>query len=92
MSNADAAATSPDDDHAEDGATDDDGLEELRQAAGAVIASLKGLVDAVERVVEDPHSFDQIVAAGRGLVDAFTTGLTADEPATERDPEGEETL
>lgn len=56
----------------------DDGLGELRDAAGAVLASLKWLIDAAERVVEDPETFDRVVASGRGLVEAFTSGFLDD--------------
>lgn len=75
----DLAGTDPNTDEP----TDDDGLAELRQAAGAVLASLKWLVDAAERVVEDPHAFDQVIATGRGVVEAFTSGFTSERSATD---------
>jgi len=53
-------------------------LEEVREAAGAVIGSLKRLLEATERVVADPASFDQAVAGGKGLLDAFTSGFVTE--------------
>lgn len=53
-------------------------LEEVREAAGAVIGSLKRLLEATEKVVADPASFDQAVAGGKSLIDAFTNGFVTD--------------
>jgi len=53
-------------------------LDEVREAAGAVIGSLKRLLEATERVVADPASFDQAVAGGKGLLDAFTSGFVTE--------------
>lgn len=50
-------------------------LDEVRQAAGAVVASLKWLIDATERVIEDPEAFARVVDSGRGVVEAFTSGF-----------------
>jgi len=50
-------------------------LDEVREAAGAVIGSLKRLLEATEKVVADPASFDQAVSSGKGLLDAFTSGF-----------------
>ena len=66
----------------------DDPLVELRYAAGAVLASLKSLIDAAEKEVEDPHAFDRVVSTGRGIVVAFTGGFadTADPDESVPDP------
>ena len=70
----------------ETGAADDDTFDEVRQAAGAVVASLKWLVEATERVIEDPSAFAQIVESGRSVVDAFTDGFaTQAKPAPDDD-------
>jgi len=53
-------------------------LDEVREAAGAVIGSLKRLLEATEKVVADPTSFDQAVAGGKGLLDAFTNGFVTE--------------
>jgi len=53
-------------------------LDEVREAAGAVIGSLKRLLEATEKVVADPTSFDQAVAGGKGLLDAFTSGFVTE--------------
>jgi len=53
-------------------------LDEVREAAGAVIGSLKRLLEATERVVADPASFEQAVAGGKGLLDAFTSGFVTE--------------
>lgn len=62
---------------------DDDHLEEVRQAAGAVVASLKWLVEATERVIDDPDAFSQVVDSGRGVVDSFLGGFMAHAGGTE---------
>ena len=54
-----------------------DSFDELRDAAGAVVASLKKLVEATERVVEDPEAFSRIVDSGRSVVEAFADGFAA---------------
>ncbi len=61
----------------------DAAFDELREAAGAVIASLKQLIEATERVVADPGAFASAVEGGRSIVDAFVTGFTTP-------PEGDE--
>ncbi len=50
-------------------------LDELREAARAVIISFRGLLEATEKVIADPAAFEQAVAGGKGLVDAFTRGF-----------------
>lgn len=66
-----------DDDPLEEDPLEDDHLEEIRQAAGAVVASLKWLVEATERVIDDPGAFSQVVDSGRGVVDSFLGGFMA---------------
>ncbi len=51
-------------------------LDEVRQAASEVVGSLKKLLEAAEKVVADPVAFDQVVAGGKGLFDAFTSGYS----------------
>jgi hypothetical protein len=46
-----------DDDPVTELSNDDDTFDEIREAAGAVVASLKWLLEAAERVVEDPAAF-----------------------------------
>lgn len=63
---------------AESGPPDDaDDFDEIREAAGAVIASLKRLIDATERVVENPETFAKAVGNGRNVVEAFVGGFAA---------------
>lgn len=54
-----------------------DHLEEVRQAAGSVVASLKWLLEATERVVDDPDAFAHVAASGRSVIEAFVGGFTA---------------
>lgn len=54
-----------------------DSFGEVREAAGAVVASLKWLIDATERVVEDPEAFGRAVDGGRSVVEAFLGGFAA---------------
>jgi hypothetical protein len=63
---------------------DSDAFDELREAAGAVIAALKQFVEASERVVEDPDAFSTLVGRGRSIVDAFAGGFAA-----QADPQSE---
>ena len=56
---------------------ENDPFDEVREAAGAVIASLKRLVEATEAVVEDPAAFAQIVDSGRSVFEAFVGGFAA---------------
>ena len=56
---------------------DDARFDEVREAAGAVIASLKQLIEATERVVEDPSTFASAVDGGRSVVEAFLGGFAA---------------
>jgi hypothetical protein len=58
-------------------APDDDTFDEVREAANAVIASLKWLIDATERVVQDPAAFAQAVDGGKSVVEAFVGGFAA---------------
>ena len=60
-----------------------DTFDEVREAAGAVVASLKWLIDATERVIEDPAAFSQVVESGRSVVEAFTGGFLHDTDAGE---------
>jgi hypothetical protein len=66
-------------------------LDEVREAAGAVLVSLKRLLDAAERAIEDPSSFDRMVSSGRGLVEAFTAGLASEPSGPHGDDERDET-
>ena len=55
---------------------DDEGrFDEVREAAEAVLASLKWLIQATERVIADPEAMAAVAATGRSFVDAFTTGF-----------------
>lgn len=55
---------------------DDEGrFDEVREAAEAVLASLKWLIEATERVIEDPEALASVAATGRSFVDAFTRGF-----------------
>lgn len=56
----------------------DDTFDEIREAAGAVVSSLKRLIDATERVIEDPAAFSQAVDGGRSVVEAFLGGFMAE--------------
>ena len=66
-------------DFSHDAAPDEasDSFAEVREAAGAVVASLKWLIDATERVVEDPEAFGRAVDGGRSVVEAFLGGFAA---------------
>jgi len=55
-----------------------DPIDEVREAAGAVIGSLKRLIEAAEKVVADPASFDQAVSGGKNLIEAFTNGFVGE--------------
>lgn len=59
---------------------------EIREAAGAVVASLKWFLEATERVLEDPDAFAEAAAKGRSVVEAFTAGFLA-QSGPERDGE-----
>lgn len=74
-----ASTDGPETDVPEPEAPGSDGevFDEVREAAGAVIASLKQLIDATERVVSDPAAFASAVDGGRSIVDAFVGGFTA---------------
>lgn len=63
----------------------DDGFDEVRQAAGAVLGSLKWLVEATERLIDDPENFARVVEGGRSVVDAFIGGFA--DGANPVDPE-----
>lgn len=73
----------PDDAGADRPTGDDAVFDEVREAAGAVISSLKQLIEATERVVADPAAFASAVDGGRSVVEAFIGGFTA-----QADPEG----
>jgi hypothetical protein len=86
-----AAAASPEPEvsrgsGADDAAVDEDAFDELREAAGAVVASLKWLIDATERVIEDPAAFSQVVDSGRSVVEAFTSGFLHETDEGDADP------
>lgn len=60
-------------------AADEGRFDEVREAAEAVLASLKWLVEATERVIEDPEAMAAVAATGRSFVDAFTKGFRFNE-------------
>jgi hypothetical protein len=64
---------------------DSDAFDEVREAAGAVIAALKQFVEASERVVEDPAAFSTLVDRGRSIIEAFTGGFAAQASPSEAD-------
>lgn len=64
-----------------------DPIEDVREAASEVIGSLKRLIEATEKVVADPASFDQVVSGGRSIIDAFTSGFVGG-PDEAPDPRG----
>lgn len=74
----------PDDAGAGPATADDAAFAEVREAAGAVISSLKQLIEATERVVADPAAFASAVDGGRSIVEAFIGGFTA-----QADPDGD---
>ena len=53
----------------------DDPLDEVRQAASAVLASLRDFVVAAEHVVADRESFVRWVEGGREAVESFMAGF-----------------
>lgn len=65
-------------------------FDEVRQAAGEVVDSLKRLLEAAEKVVADPVAFDQIVAGGKGLFEAFTSGYSQEASDPARQPPTDE--
>jgi hypothetical protein len=68
----------------------DDALEEIRQAAGAVVASLKWLVEATERVVDKPEAFSQAVDSGKSVVEAFLGGFADQSSPASENTEGDD--
>ncbi len=62
---------------------DHDPLDEIREAAGVVVVALKQLLEATERVIEDPAALEAVVATGKSVVGAFASGFTGEraEPA-----------
>jgi hypothetical protein len=76
-----------DDDPVTELSNDDDTFDEIREAAGAVVASLKWLLEAAERVVEDPAAFSTAVTNGKSVIEAFTSGFAtqADSSAANTD-------
>ena len=62
---------------------DDAALDEVREAATDVVAALKKLIEATERVVQDPETFAQVIDGGRSVVEAFVGGLTGQAEAAE---------
>ncbi len=69
---------SPNRDESEESNPADDPFDEIRAAAGAVVVSLRQLLEAAERVVEDPAAFDSVISTGKSVVEAFTTGFMDD--------------
>ena len=55
--------------------SDDAAFDEVREAATDVVAALKKLIEATERVVQDPETFAQVIDGGRSVVEAFVGGL-----------------
>lgn len=55
----------------------DDRFDELRDAAGAVVDSLKRLIEATERVIEQPGAFAGAVENGKSVVEAFLGGFAS---------------
>lgn len=76
-----------DDTASDDPASDDPVFDEVREAATDVIASLKKLIEATERVVQDPQAFARVVDGGRSVVEAFVSGVTG---VDDTDDEGDE--
>jgi hypothetical protein len=68
--------------------TDDDTFDEIREAAGAVVASLKWLLDAAERVVEDPAAFSTAVTNGKSVIEAFAGGFASQAESSMANTEG----
>lgn len=77
----------PDDAAPDESAAETAAFDELREAAGAVIASLKHLIDATERVVADPEAFAGAVDGGRSIVQAFVEGFRAEAHPAEAAPD-----
>lgn len=71
----DPAPAAADDSAATTDAGAEDRFAEVREAAGAVVSSLRWLLEATERVVEDPEAFAEVAARGRSVVEAFTEGF-----------------
>lgn len=75
----------------DDPAADDPVFDDVREAATDVIASLKKLIEATERVVQDPQAFARVVDGGRSVVEAFVSGVTGvDDTDADTDDEGGE--
>ena len=73
-------------------AADDEGrFDEVREAAEAVLASLKWLIEATGRVIEDPEAPAAVAAAGRSFVDTLTRGFRfSDDRGGPEDPAAEQ--
>ncbi len=74
---------SPDREEAEASPPGDDPLSDVRAAAGAVVDSLRQLVVAAERLVEDPDVFGEMVASGKSVVEAFAAGFVDRPPPSD---------
>jgi len=74
--------TSPQSDASDERPASEDPFAEIRAAAGAVIVSLRHLLEATERVVEDPDAFDSMVSTGKSVFEAFTAGFIHDQPGS----------
>ena len=54
----------------------DEGLfDEVAEAAEAVLASLKWLIEATQRAIQDPQAMTAVAATGKSFLDAFTRGF-----------------
>ncbi len=81
---------SPNGDESEDSPEESDPFEEIRAAAGAVVVSLRQLLEATERVVEDPAAFDSVISTGKSVVEAFTSGFIDDDRGSAPSDDSEE--
>lgn len=79
-----------DESDAEPTAAADDQFAEIREAVGAVVASLKQLIEATERVVADPGAFTEAIDNGKSVVEAFVGGFIAQATASDANTDGEE--
>ena len=80
---------SPHRDESEEAPPFTDPFDEVRAAAGVVVASLKQLLDAAERVVEDPEALESMVATGKSVFEAFAAGFVEDQRQPEPPSESE---
>ncbi|MDE0067493.1 MAG: hypothetical protein OXN44_11560 [Acidimicrobiaceae bacterium] len=78
-------------------AGDDEGrFDEVREAGEAFLASLRWLIEATERALEDPRAMAAVAATGKSFIDAFTRGFrfsdsdAGSEPSGEAEPNGDD--